>query len=88
MPYCCQAQPKAQTKGSAVGWDDYNLILYTHPPRQVWKRQNRAQLRKQNLFVYWPSIDVNSFLYGVDFFCQQLYLLMILFNNSANQQDR
>ena len=54
----CQAQPKVQTKASAFGWDGYNIIIIqqsTHPPThqtgQVWRRRDRAKLRKRKLFV-------------------------------------
>ena len=58
----CQARPKVQTKASAFGWDGYNIIIIqppthtpthpsTHPPGQVWRRRDKAKLRKQKLFV-------------------------------------
>ena len=49
----CQAQPKVQTKASAFGWDGYNIIIIqppTHPPGRVWRRRDRAKLRKRKLF--------------------------------------
>ena len=50
----CQAQPKVKTKASAFGWDGHNIIIIqppTHPPGQVWRRRDRAKLRKWKLFV-------------------------------------